>query len=459
MKIFNTLSREKEELNKKEIKMFVCGPTVYDNSHLGHARTYIAYDIIAKYLRYRKYGLFFLMNITDVDDKIINRAAETKKDPKEIAIQFEKAFMEDLKTLGIDSIDKFARPSEHIKEIIDQIQRLLKKKFAYETKTGVYFDITKFADYGRLSHQNTEELKKHRIEPDHTKKHPHDFSLWKKREKTEMGWDSPFGFGRPGWHIEDTAISEKYLGQQYEIHGGAIDLVFPHHEAEIAQMESVSGKKPMVRLWTHTGFLLVNGEKMAKSLGNFVTIKEALKKHGKEVLRLFFSMSHYRSPIDFDENNLKRTKNTLDTIYNSLVVLESIDKGKDPETEIDSEVERIKSAFIEHMDDDFNTPYALSSLFELVDLINKYASTGKKISHGSKGLIETTLLEICAIFGILQDYAPVKITGEIKKLVAEREAARTKKDYKKADALRSKLEKMGITIEDTNAGVILKKKS
>ncbi|MBI2085550.1 MAG: cysteine--tRNA ligase [Candidatus Aenigmarchaeota archaeon] len=457
MKIFNTLSKEKEGFEKKDVKMFVCGPTVYDNSHLGHARTYIAYDIIAKYLRYRNYNLFFLMNITDVDDKIISRAIETKKDPKQIAAQFEKAFMEDLKTLGIDTIDKFARASEHIAEIIDQIQRLVKKKFAYETATGVYFDITKFDDYGKLSHQNTEELKKHRIEPDTTKKHPHDFSLWKRKDKTELGWDSPFGFGRPGWHIEDTAISEKYLGTQYDIHGGAIDLIFPHHEAEIAQMESVSGKKPMVRIWTHTGFLLVNSEKMSKSLGNFITIKDAVKKHDPEVIRLFFAMSHYRSPINFDENNLKQTKNTLETLYNTLSVLKNIEKGKEDDG-LQAEIERIKRTFLEHMDDDFNTPYAISSIFELIDLVNKFASTGKKISKNSKDLLGTTLMEMCNIFGILKNYAPPEISEDVKKLIDEREIARKKKDYKKADAVRVKLEKMGIVLEDTKNGVKWKRK-
>ncbi len=457
MRIFNTLTGKKENLDKANIKMFVCGPTVYDNSHLGHARTYIAYDVIAKYLRYRGYGLFFLMNITDVNDKIINRARETNADPKEIAIRFEKSFMDDLKSLGIDSIDKFARASEHVAEMIDQVGRLIGNKCAYETKTGVYFDITKFGDYGKLSRQNADELKKHRIEPDATKKHPHDFSLWKKCDKTELGWDSPWGYGRPGWHIEDTAMSEKYLGQQYDIHGGAMDLIFPHHEAEIAQMESVSGKKPMVRFWTHTGFLLVNGEKMAKSLGNFVTIKDALKKHDIEVLRLFFAMSHYRSPIDFDESNLKQTKNTLNTLYNTVSTLNAIEEG-DEEGTIEADVDKIKDDFISHMDDDFNTSYAIASLFKLVDLINKCASENRKIGSDDKSLLETALLEMCGIFGILKDYTQLKISKDVKRLVDEREAARKNKDYDRADEIRKKLEGMGIILEDTNKGVIWKRK-
>ncbi|MFH0889832.1 MAG: cysteine--tRNA ligase [Candidatus Aenigmatarchaeota archaeon] len=458
MRIFNTLTKKKEELTKTDVKMFVCGPTVYDNSHLGHARTYTAYDIIAKYLRYRGYDLFFLMNITDVDDKIINRAKETGKNPKDIATQFEKSFMDDMTSLRISSIDKFARASEHINEIISQIRRMIEKEVAYETKTGVYFDITKFADYGKLSHQNTEELSKHRIEPDTTKKNQQDFSLWKKRDKSELGWDSPFGFGRPGWHIEDTAIAEKYLGSQYDLHGGAIDLIFPHHEAEIAQMESMSGKKPMVKIWTHSGFLLVNGEKMSKSLGNFITIKDALKKYNAEVLRLFFAMSHYRSQVDFHEESLVRTKNTLGTLYNAVATLDNIEEKGGSDSEIDEAVQKIKDDFVESMDDDFNTPEAISSLFELVDLVNKYTSENDKIGADSKNFLRTTIFELAGLLGVLENYSKIVVSENIKKLVNEREKARKDKDYKKSDEIRNKLESMGIILEDTPAGVKWKRK-
>src|SRR3989344_6844609 len=285
LRIFNTMSRKKEKLDVKKVKMFVCGPTVYDYSHLGHARTYIAYDIIAKYLRYKKIDLFFLMNITDIDDKIINRAKEMKIDPLELSKKFEKDFYEDMRTLGINSINTFARASDYIQEIIDQVRRLLEGGFAYVTENGVYYDITKFKDYGKLSHQNLEELKKHRIEPDSTKRNPQDFALWKKEKTGEISWNSQWGKGRPGWHIEDTAIAEKFLGQQYDIHGGGIDLIFPHHEAEIAQMESVSSKAPMAKYWLHTGFLTVQGGKMAKSAGNFITIQDFLKQYSARTLR------------------------------------------------------------------------------------------------------------------------------------------------------------------------------
>ncbi len=459
MKIFNTLTRKKEELADTKIKMFVCGPTVYDNSHLGHARTYTAYDIIAKYLRYRGYDLFFLMNITDVDDKIINRANESKKDPKDIAVRFEKSFMEDMSSLRIDSVDKFARASEHISEIVSQIHRMIEKGVAYETSTGVYFDISEFRDYGKLSHQNTEELKNHRIEPDNTKKNQQDFSLWKLRDRSELGWDSPFGYGRPGWHIEDTAIAEKYLGPQYDLHGGAIDLIFPHHEAEIAQMESVSGIKPMVKVWTHSGFLLVNGEKMAKSLKNFITIKDALKKHGTETLRLFFAMSHYRSQVDFHEENLTQTKNTLDTLYNAIATLDNIKEKTGTDSEIEETVQKIKAEFIESMDDDFNTPEAVSSLFELVALVNKIESGGESVGSDSKSFLRTTIFELSGLFGILGNYSKPVMSDNIKKLVDEREKARKYKDYKKSDEIRKKLENMGIILEDTPTGVKWKRKT
>jgi len=448
-----------EPFKDKIVKMFVCGPTVYDHSHVGHARTYIAYDIICRYLRFRNYKVFFLMNITDVDDKIINRAKERQTDPIKLAREFEDSFYEDMIKLKVlKSINKFARASEHIKEIISQIQRLLDKDFAYVTETGVYFDITKFPDYGKLSHQDTEELKKHRIEPDPTKKNPQDFALWKFQKKEEFGWDSPWGFGRPGWHIEDTAIAEKYLGQQYDIHGGGLDLVFPHHESEIAQMESVSGKKPMVKYWTHTGFLKVSGQKMAKSLGNFITVKDALKKYDIETLRLFFAFTHYRSPIDFSEKNMEQSKKSLETLYNALENIQSlkVKTGKltDNEKELEKDLKEYKQVFIEYMNDDFNTPNALSVIFDLAKTFNKFVEKHKQINKILQKKAIKTFRQLGSMFGVLQEKIEEKeLSIEVAELIRQREEARKNKDWTTADSIREKLKNMGIILEDTLEGI------
>jgi cysteinyl-tRNA synthetase len=461
LKIFSTMTKKNEifePINKNKVTMFVCGPTVYDYSHLGHARTYIAYDTITRYIRYRGFNLFFLMNITDVDDKIINRAKERNIEPTKLAKEFEQSFYTDMKTLNVlSTVSIFARASEHIKEIISQIQRLIEKGFAYVTENGVYYDITKFRDYGKLSHQNTEQLKKHRIEPDPTKRNPQDFALWKFQKPGELSWNSPWEKGRPGWHIEDTAIAEKYLGQQYDIHGGGLDLIFPHHESEIAQMESVSGKKPMVKYWTHTGFLMVNGQKMAKSLGNFIFIKDALKKFDAETLRLFFSFTHYRSPIDFTEKSLDQSKKSLDRLYTTLENVHSIKISKNitpEEKKFDSKFLIYKQKFIDAMDDDFNTLEALKVLFEMSNEVNKFISHRKELNKDVKENILNIFKELGGIFGILQkEIKKDKLSDGVQKLVDEREEARKKKDWKKADEIRSKLKEMGVMLEDTPDGI------
>jgi len=461
LRIFSTMTKKKEifePINKNKVTMFVCGPTVYDHSHLGHARTYIAYDIITRYIRYRGFNLFFLMNITDVDDKIINRAKERNIEPNELAKEFEQSFYTDMKTLNVlSTVSIFARASEHIKEIISQIQRLIEKGFAYVTENGVYYDITKFKDYGKLSHQNTEQLEKHRIEPDPTKRNPQDFALWKFQKPGELSWNSPWKKGRPGWHIEDTAMAEKYLGQQYDIHGGGLDLIFPHHESEIAQMESVSGKKPMVKYWTHTGFLMVNGQKMAKSLGNFIFIKDALKKFDAETLRLFFSFTHYRSPIDFTEKSLDQSKKSLDRLYITLENVHSIKISKNitpEEKKFDSKFLIYKQKFIDAMDDDFNTLEALKVLFEMSNEVNKFISHRKELNKDVKENILNIFKELGGIFGILQkEIKKDKLSDGIQKLVDEREEARKKKDWKKADEIRSQLKEMGVMLEDTPDGI------
>ena len=283
LRIYNTMTRRIEEfkpLKGNRVYMYVCGPTVYDYSHIGHARTYIAYDVIARYLREKGYSVFYLMNITDVDDKIIRRAGERGVNPIELAREYERYFMEDMDALGIQSVNLYARASEYIDEIVDLIKVLMDKEFAYETETGVYFDTSRFKDYGKLSHKRPEELLVHRIEPDPTKKNPADFALWKKRDKDEIGWDSPWGYGRPGWHIEDTAIILTHFGPQIDIHGGAIELTFPHHEAEIAQAEAATGKKPFVRYWCHTGLLTVGGEKMKRKI---IPIAKSLRRMGFKI--------------------------------------------------------------------------------------------------------------------------------------------------------------------------------
>ncbi|UCG68307.1 MAG: cysteine--tRNA ligase, partial [Thermoplasmata archaeon] len=287
LKVYNTLTRKKEEfvpMEGKKVKMFVCGPTVYDHTHLGHTKTYIAFDVIAKYLRYRGYDVFYLQNITDIDDRIINRAKERGTSEKELADEFTEKYYQDMEELSISSVDKYARATEHIPQIIEQIQGLAEKGYAYEINDGVYYDVSRFEEYGKLVHRTFEDImddeRVSRIEPNPQKMNEIDFSLWKKKKPNEPFWESPWGEGRPGWHIEDTAITISNLGAQYDIHGGGEDLIFPHHEAEIAQAHAYTGKIPFVKYWLHTRFLRIIGQKMANSLGNFITARVAMDEHG-----------------------------------------------------------------------------------------------------------------------------------------------------------------------------------
>lgn len=487
LKVFNTLKGEKETfkpLKDSKVNMFVCGPTVYDYPHLGHARTYISYDIIAKWLRYKGYEVNFLMNITDVDDKIIRRAKETGISPMKLASNFEKIFYEDMAAIGVNSIDTFARASEHIAEIEKQIFRLVENGYAYATSTGIYFDITKFSDYGKLSHQNLKELKKHRIEQDATKKHLQDFSLWKVTDPSEVPkWTLKVDLllpqerinfvlgegsekyvkiengklkismpGRPGWHIEDTAIAEKYFGSRYDLHGGGHDLIFPHHESEIAQMEASSGKKPFVKYWIHTGFLTVNGQKMSKSLKNFTTIRDVLKEYDAEVLRLFFASSIYRSQVDYNFDNLKQSKTNLERLYNTLEIIKSSQIGKENASPLFRELRGIRSNFEKAMDDDFNTPDALSILFDASSKINKFLSE-YKISSEEMAKIEREFHELAGVFGLLRkELVTEDISEETKALIQKREKFREAKMFAEADQIREELKRRGIVIDDTQSG-------
>lgn len=457
MKIYNTMTRGKETfepIHKNRVNLFVCGPTVYDDSHIGHARTYIAFDVIGRYLKYSGFSVFYLQNITDADDKIIRRASELGITPIELAGRFEKRYLEDMHALGVNNVNLYARATEHIPEIIKQIKTLIEKGFAYETETGVYFDETKFDDFGKLSNQTIEDLTEHRIEPDPTKRNPGDFSLWKKREE-EPTWDSPWGRGRPGWHIEDTAITETYFGSQYDIHGGARDLIFPHHEAEIAQMEAASGKKPMVRYWMHTGFLNVRGEKMSKSLGNFMTIRELLERYEPDVFRLFVLSTHYRNPIDFSEKALEQSKRSLERIHNLIQTIDRrLDEMVEESTERDEELSRrlvdVKNKFLDVMDDDFNTPLALSIIFDLVRDVNRRIednNMSRKVLRDVKHLF----IEFGESLGFEFSMGNSKedLTNDLIELITEiRQKIRDKKDWVLSDEIRSRLRDLNVIVED-----------
>lgn len=462
IEVYNTLSRKKEIFKPREgnrVKLFVCGPTVYDNSHIGHARTYISFDVIARYLKYQGYSVFYLQNITDIDDKIIKRARENGKDPLVLAREFEKKYIEDMKSLGVENVNLYARATEHLSEIINQIKTLMYKGFAYETDIGIYFDESQFEDFGKLSNRKIEDLNVHRINPDTRKRNPGDFALWKKKDEPPY-WDSPWGTGRPGWHIEDTAITEEYFGAQYDIHGGGLDLIFPHHEAEIAQMESASGKKPMVNYWMHTGFLNVSGEKMSKSLGNFITIRDLLDEYSPDVFRFFVLSTHYRSPIDFSQEILEQSNNGLKRIYkfkeNIDELMESgILENNNPETGPENNKhEKLllesRKNFLEAMNNDFNTPMALSSLFDFIRDINRDINEGR-ISKNTLINIQKFLNEIGEILGF--EFVSKKSNKDasaelVDLLISIREKLRQKKDYELSDEIRSNLNKLDINIED-----------
>ena len=439
LKIYSTLSRKKElfkPIKKNEVNLFVCGPTVYDYAHLGHAKTYTQFDIIVKYLRHKGYKVFYLQNITDIDDKIIKKANEEKTDWKEIVKKYREAYFQDIKNIGVDSINKYANATDYMLEIISQVKRLIEKGIAYKISDGYYFDLTKFKEYGKLAKRKITEKDDavSRIDENPEKRNSGDFCLWKFKKENEPFWKSELGEGRPGWHIEDTAITEKYFGSQYDIHGGGLDLIFPHHEAEIAQMESISGKKPLVRFWMHTGFLKINKTKMSKSLGNFSTIKDILKKYSPEIIRYVFLSTHYRKPLDFSDKILENAKLSCERLKN--ICREIDDDGKINEKYLEE--------FEKAMDDDFNFSKALQVLWKLVrdEKTNGKYQTIKKIDE---------------VFGLkLLTKEKIKITKEIQKIIEEREKARKSKDWKKADELREALKNKGYYVNDTEHGAEIK---
>jgi len=463
LKVYNTLSRSHEEftpIREKRVRMFVCGPTVYDQSHIGHARTYLAYDIIARYLRARGYSVFYLMNITDVDDKIINRANASGQDPLALADRFTKEFFRDMEALGIKSVNLYAKASEHVPEIVNQISALLQRGYAYQIDGDVYFDVLKFPEYGKLSGQNIEQLSVHRIDPDSRKKNVVDFALWKSQKPGEPAWDSPWGKGRPGWHIEDTAITVTYFGAQYDLHGGGLDLIFPHHEAEIAQAEAATQVKPFVKYWLHGGLLMVSGERMGKSMGNLVSIHELLQKHDAEALRLYYAMRHYRTQLEFDEAGIAQAEEVIDrlrSVYNQFSGLLERSSGQ-REQRLEGEVETITTraigSFVDSMDDDFNTPRALAAVIGYAKDVESLAE--RKLSKPSVELILRTFDYFGEVFGILQpmNRRQGEAFDELVNLVLRiREDARRRGDWETADRIREGLRKIGIGLEDTSSGM------
>ncbi|MCR5027534.1 MAG: cysteine--tRNA ligase [Methanobrevibacter sp.] len=446
MDVYSTLTRSKETfvtINKNRVNLFVCGPTVYDDAHIGHGRTYISFDTIKRYLEYSGYAVFYIQNITDIDDKIINRSKESGIPAHDIARKFEKRYIEDMTKLNVTGVNLFARATDHVDEIIDQIQRLLDKGFAYETEDGVYFEIEKFPEFGKLSNRNIEELESHRDLAETTKKNPQDFALWKKREGVdEPVWPSPWGDGRPGWHIEDTAITEYYFGPQYDAHGGGLDLIFPHHEAEITQMEAVSGKAPMVKFWLHTGFLNVNGEKMSKSLNNFITIRDLLEDYDADTFRFFVLSTHYRSPIDFSKDSLHQSQKSLEKIKKFYTALDV------EVSEVESNNEALKAAkeeFFASMDDDFNTPKAIAAIFVLIN-----ACKNQELSENDKIAIKSFLDDVSLILGI--DFNIVEVSSGSDELLDVilnvRQELRSAKQYDLSDKIRDNLNELGYEIND-----------
>ena len=463
--LYNTLSRKKEPfepLQAGRVNFYSCGPTVYDFFHIGNARVFIVVDVLRRYLSYRGYNVNFVQNYTDIDDKMINRAAEQGTSVSQLAEQYIQAYRDDAASLKIKEPDYAPRATEHVPQIIEIIKKLLDKDLAYEVDGDVYYYIENFPQYGKLSQQGLEELSMGaRIEVDERKRHPMDFVLWKKEKPGEPSWESPWGRGRPGWHIECSAMSMHYLGETLDIHAGGQDLIFPHHENEIAQSEGATGKT-FVRYWTHVGYLNINKEKMSKSLGNVLTVRELLKKIDPYVLRFFMLSSHYRNPMNFSDEQIQQASSALERLHNlyynlkdRLSIAEEGVLDRDEEALLDYlKSSRVK--FIEVMDDDFNTAEAVAVLFELLKEANIYLNRSQGLKKNVLEPILNFYKEVNEIFNFIEE-TEEELEQEIKELISKREEARKKKDFATADAIRDDLKERGIILEDTPQGVRWKK--
>ncbi|MCI4625352.1 MAG: cysteine--tRNA ligase [Candidatus Magnetoovum sp. WYHC-5] len=472
MKIFNTLSGKKEDfipIRNGRVGIYACGVTVYDLCHVGHARSAIVFDTIKRYLSYAGYHVDFIRNFTDIDDKIIKRAKEEAIAWDEVSAKYIDEYYRDMDMLGVDRATVEPKATEHIAEIIDIIKGLIEKGYAYNINGDVFFEVERFKEYGKLSKKVIEDLESGaRVEVDDRKKSPLDFALWKSSKEGEPMWESPWGYGRPGWHIECTAMSMKYLGETFDIHGGGADLVFPHHENELAQSEAYTGK-PFVNYWVHNGFITIDKEKMSKSLGNFFTIREILQEFDPEVLRVFLLSSHYRSPLEFSRQQLEQSEASVDRYYSTLERVEEFLRLDQPDgkkhyddKKLTDTIATLPTQFVDAMNDDFNTAIAIGAVFELIREINRYLDQ-KPRGQQASDLVQrsmTVLQEVCNVLNIFQKTVPqwnhslmatkkLPLTiNQIEDFIAKRQKARVEKDFVTADSIRKTLEVSGILLED-----------
>jgi cysteinyl-tRNA synthetase len=464
---------EFKPLRNRKVGLYVCGPTVYDWAHLGHARTYVAFDVIFRWLEFKGYQVLYVQNITDVghlttdtaEDKIGKRAKEREIEPMQLVEFYMREYFRDLDSLGVKRPHISPRATGHLIEIIEAIQTLINEGYAYDVNGNVFFDVSKMDDYGKLSKIKTDEiLEGSRFEVHPDKRNPKDFALWKHAEKdTVLKWWSPWGTGFPGWHIECAIMGLKYLGNRFEIHGGARDLIFPHHENEIAQSEALTGKKPFVKYWLHTGFLSINGEKMSKSLGNYITVRDVLKKYDAEAIRLFVLSTHYRSEIDFTEKKIKGAEASLNKLYNTLDHLKealkvSVNrKVTSGEKDFDEKLKNLKDKFMNAMDEDFNTPQALAAFFEMSREINKFLDKQKQVCTEVLKKVYEGFSKLGKALGLFKKKETKQIGEQIvddlvQLLFDVREELRKKGEYGLSDKIRARMKHLGLAIEDTAEG-------
>lgn len=461
LKIFNTLTKQKEEfqpLNPPQVKMYVCGITPYDETHLGHARAYVAFDVVRRYLEESGYGVNYVQNITDIDDKIINKSKQSAVSCEQIADQYTNSYFKVMDELNVKRATRYPKATETIPDMIRVIQGLIKLGFAYRVDGDVYFVVSKFKGYGKLSKREKKDmLAGARVGVDERKKDPIDFALWKAAKEGEPSWESPWGPGRPGWHIECSTMSNKFLGETFDIHGGGRDLIFPHHENEIAQSEAYTGK-PFVKYWMHNGFVTVNKQKMSKSLGNFFTLKEIFEKFDPMVVRFFLIATHYRSPINYSDKELQSAKEAYGRIGKFVQGIDFLLEKSTEEAptvelqDLEEELLEYKDKFKAAMDDDFNSAGAIAAIFEMIHFCNKAIENGE-VEKECLGVMKSSVVGLCGVLGLRVESRELKVENrEVKELIAEREEARKKKDFAKADKIRDKLMEMGVAIEDTPYG-------